>query len=133
MKCELILGWPPSVNTYKRPGKLSITKTGKIYQPRVNTIETQRYFYDVWLKVRHQKLTEGLKSFDSGTISVEVDAHPPDAKKRDIDNICKVLLDSLVHGKLIADDSMVARLLVTRMNIIPGGRVVVRIKQIECL
>lgn len=131
-KVEITLPWPPSVNTYKRPGKLTVTRTGKIYQPRINTIETQTYFYQVWMKVRHLKATEGLKSFDSGTISIEVDAHPPDTKKRDIDNICKVLLDSLVHGKLIHDDSMVARLLVQRCSIIPKGKVVLRIEEYLC-
>lgn len=125
----LKLPWPPSVNHYKKAGRLITTKSGKIFQPRVNTIETNQYFFEVWKIIYDLKAKEGLKSFGSATISVEVDAYPPNARKRDLDNICKVLLDSLVHAKLIDDDSQIARLVLQRMSIIPKGQLILRIKE----
>ena len=54
------------------------------------------------------------------TISAEVYLYPPDKRKRDIDNPIKVLLDSLVKGGLLQDDSKIARLLIERCEIIDG-------------
>lgn len=128
---ELELPYPPSVNHYKKLGGLGLTKSGKMYQKRINTDETNKFYYDVWIKIRTLKATEGLKSFDKAIISVDVYVYPPDARKRDIDGILKVLLDSMQKGGLYDDDNQIARLLVTRMSIIPKGKVVVRIQELE--
>ena len=123
MTCELILPWPPSDNSNKRAGRITRTRAGQYYQPRVNTLETKRYFYEVWLKIRQ----EGLKSFGNVSLYVEVDAYPPDNKHRDLTNIIKVLNDSLQRGGLFDDDYQICRLLIQRMNIIPEGQVIVRV------
>lgn len=130
-KIQLALPWPPSVNHYKKAGGVYKTKNGKLYQPRINTLETTNYFYEVWVSVKQMNATQGLKSFDSATIVVEIDAYPPDNRKRDLDNICKVLLDSMVHAKLFNDDSQIARLTVERFGIIPKGQVIVRIYEFD--
>jgi crossover junction endodeoxyribonuclease RusA len=125
-RIEIALPWPPSDNSHKRGGRLTRTKTGILYQPRINTLETKRYFYEVWLKIR----TIGLKSFYSAPIYVEVDAYPPDDRKRDITNILKVLCDSLQRGGLFDDDYQICRLLIQRKDIISGGKVVVRVSEL---
>ena len=61
-------------------------------------------------------------------ISVEVDAYPPDGRKRDITNILKVLCDSLQRGGLFDDDYQIAKLLIQRKEIIEDGQVVVRVR-----
>lgn len=122
----LTLPYPPSVNHYKRAGKLLTTRSGKIYQPRVNTDMTKRYYYEVWAKIRK----EGLKSFDSATIFVSLDVYPPDGRKRDLDGILKVCLDSMQRAGLYDDDYQIARLLVTRMSKIDQGQIVATIKTI---
>lgn len=128
-KCTLTLPWPPSVNHYKQAGRLVTTKTGKIYQQRIDTQETKRFYFEVWHSIYKLKLKQGLVSFADATISVEIDLCPPDYRKFDIDNRCKVLLDSMQRASLYDDDHQVARLLVQRMPIIANGQVIVRIEE----
>lgn len=130
---EIELPWPQSVNHYKKVGRLVRTKTGKLYQKRVNTPETAQFYYEVYLRVKAGIATRRLKSYDSVTISLEVclDMHPPHNRRYDADNYLKVLLDSLVKAKLIKDDSLITRLVVEKKSIIPLGKVVVRIQEIQ--
>ncbi len=123
---ELTLPYPPSLNHYKGIGRITRTKSGKLYQMKINSPETKRYFYEVWSLIR----IKGFKSFDSAMLSMEVYVHPPDSRKRDLDNICKVLIDSLQNGGLFNDDSQISRLLVERREIIKGGQIIVRISQL---
>lgn len=124
----ITLPYPPSVNHYKKAGRLVKTKRGKIYQQKINTDETNRFYYEVWFKVQHMRAKEGLKSFGDAVISLEVDVYPPDAKKRDLSNILKVLEDSLQKADVFKDDYQIACLKVTRCEIISQGKIVVRIK-----
>lgn len=128
---ELELSWPPSVNSYKKVGKLTRTKTGKLYQPKVNSPETNRFYFEVWGRILALNAKEGVKFVYSSTISLEVtiDLYPPDNRRRDIDNGIKIIFDSLQRGGLIEDDFQIARLLVTRRDIIPKGKVIVRIQE----
>jgi len=127
---ELILPYPPSVNHYKKVGRIVKTKSGKLYQQRVNTLQTEKFYFDVYMLYKKLKPQERPKFDDSAIFSVEVYVHPPDDKKRDIDNICKVLIDSLVRAHVIVDDSNIHRLYVEKCNMIEGGQVVVRIEVI---
>jgi len=120
---ELMLPYPPSVNHYKEVGRLVRTKNGKIFQQRRNSTQTLQYYCDVM----NLCLKEGVKSFDSATISVEAYVYPPDKRKRDLDGILKVLLDSLQHARVYKDDHQICRLLVQRCGIIPNGQIFVRI------
>ncbi len=129
---ELELPWPPSVNHYKRVGRTITTKNGKMYQQRVNTQETKTFYYEVWLKVKSWNAIN-RKNLPLGStidLCLYVDLYPPDKRRRDIDNPIKVLLDSLVKGELIKDDSQISRLLIERRGIIDQGKVVVRIEEI---
>lgn len=122
---EIELPWPPSVNHYKQLGRLVQTKSGKIFQARVNSDVTKKYFLEVLVAIKQR----GVKSFHSSTISVEVYVYPPDKRKRDIDGILKVLLDAMQHAGLYDDDVQIARLYVERRDIIKKGKVIVRISE----
>lgn len=128
----LTLPWPPSDNAHKKVGALRKTKKGKMYQARINTLETNRFYWEVRQIIQDKLKKEGRNSFDSATkVGVQVLAYPPDAKKRDITNILKVLCDSLQHGGVIEDDYQICRLLIQRADIITPGRVIVRIEAIS--
>jgi len=127
---EITLPYPPSINHYKNPGRIVRTQSGQIFQKRVNSPETKQYYYTTWMLITNYKTREGVKSFDSGTLWVDIDVFPPDHRKRDLDGILKVLLDSMQRGGLYADDFQIARLTVQRKAIIPNGQVIVRISEI---
>jgi crossover junction endodeoxyribonuclease RusA len=123
---EIMLPYAPTVNHYKAVGRLKTTKTGKIYQEKFTSAETKRFYFEVFLKCR----AEGVKSFDSATISVEMDVYPPDARRRDIDNVIKPTLDSLQKAGIFNDDYQVALLTVKRCSIIPQGQIFCRITKL---
>ena len=54
-------------------------------------------------------------------------AKPPDRRRRDLDNILKALLDSIVHAGVIEDDSQIDEIQITRGDVVADGAVVVRI------
>lgn len=88
--------WPPTVNTYWRhfSGKHLISKEGRQYRKAVQ----QQIMTDPSLK--------GKKLFPlKGSTGLEITAYPPDRRRRDLDNILKSLLDSMVHAGMIEDDS----------------------------
>jgi crossover junction endodeoxyribonuclease RusA len=124
----LVLPYCPSVNNYKAVGRIKRTKSGKIYQCRFNTKQTMGYFYEVYLYWHQYMQHNSFPGFADATISVEVDVYPPDKRKRDLDGVVKVLLDSMQHAKIYDDDCQISRLLVTRMAIIDEGKIIVRIK-----
>jgi crossover junction endodeoxyribonuclease RusA len=127
---ELILPWPPSVNTYKKVGALTTTRNGKLYQTRVNTQETKDFYYYVWLKIRELNWFKRKMKPIETTLEATIHLYPPDCKKRDIDNVIKPLLDSLVKGQLIKDDSQFSRLLIERCSIIDKGQVIIKIQEL---
>jgi crossover junction endodeoxyribonuclease RusA len=63
-----------------------------------------------------------------GALSVEVEVHPPDNRRRDIDNVQKALLDALQHGGAYADDSQIIRLTIEKRPPVEGGKTLVRIR-----
>jgi crossover junction endodeoxyribonuclease RusA len=130
MKLNLTLPWPPSVNHYKKVGGLVKTKSGKIYQKRVNTSKTLAYYYNVYSIYKSLIAKEGTKFHYGKDISLEVYVYlyPPDKRKRDIDNLLKVLLDSLVRAKIIYDDSQIRKLSIEKMISVPPGEVKVNIQ-----
>ncbi len=116
----------PTINHSKRAGRLTTTKAGKIYQPRVNTDATKRFYYEVWFKVKHSK----LESFGEALLSLEMDIYPCSNRRMDIDNRIKITLDALQLAGLYNDDTQIHRLLVERKGIIPQGQIIVRIRNL---
>lgn len=116
----LDLPFPPSMNTYWRhptTGKLAgrhlISEKGRAY--RESVIETAaRYRVPMFQR----------------PVSVSIDVFPPDRRRRDLDNLLKALLDSLVHARVLEDDSLINRLLIERCAVSPKGLVRVFINPI---
>lgn len=132
MEYALELPWPPSVNHYKKVGRIVKTKTGKLYQQRKNTCHTEKFYFDTYILHKQSMPSEWLKFASSETIAFEVRVylHPPNSSRYDIDNNLKVLFDGLVRAKVIKDDSQITRLYVEKCNIIEHGKVIVRIQEI---
>ncbi len=130
---ELSLPWPPSVNHYKKVGRIVKTKSGKLYQQRKNTCHTDKFYFDTYILHKQSMPSEWLKFANSETISFDlrVYLYPPNSSRYDIDNNLKVLFDGLVRAKVIKDDSQITRLYVEKCNIIEHGKVIVRIQGID--
>lgn len=62
-----------------------------------------------------------------GRVSVEISLHPPDKRKRDLDNYLKGVLDALTHVGIWDDDSQIDKLTIKRGIIVKGGYVDVSI------
>jgi crossover junction endodeoxyribonuclease RusA len=65
----------------------------------------------------------------TGALAVEVKLHPPDRRRRDLDNLLKALLDALQHAGVYADDSLIDRLSVEKGEVAVGGKAVVVIRR----
>lgn len=76
----------------------------------------RRYRDEVYLALRNER------SFNDGAVRLEIGMFPPDKRRRDIDNILKVVLDSLVHASLIEDDSQIMQLYVEKHPPVKDGR-----------
>ena len=129
---EIALPFPPSVNHYwrhTRQGKHYISDKGK----RFRELALLACFAEV--------------SFD-GLVSVEVKVYLPDRRDRDLDNLWKVIMDSLTHAQILKDDSWkyvvkesIEAVGEVRINekgetefipeIVKDGRVVVTIKELK--
>lgn len=94
----LTLPWPPSVNHYK--GR---RKGGGEFL----TLRAKEFIEVVHVEALSKPKLEG-------EISVAILAYPPDKRKRDLDNVLKVLLDALESAGVFEDDSQVARIVIER-------------------
>ena len=107
------LPYPPSVNSIWRyyNGRMLLSKKGRLYYdslkylPYVQPLDPP---YHLYLKVR-----------------------PPDKRKRDLDNVIKVVCDSLQKLGVIEDDSLIDRIDANRWNTKKGGSILAIIYQYE--
>lgn len=102
------LPYPPSVNHY-------LGVNGKRYF--VNK-KTQDY---KWI-VRQRRPPIEVITVECG---LEILVYVPDKRKRDIDNLLKVLLDSLKSACVFKDDSQVKEIYISHEGQIKDGKVVV--------
>ncbi|PZY00454.1 hypothetical protein DIV31_27385 [Escherichia coli] len=57
---------------------------------------------------------------------------PPDKRRRDLDNILKAPLDVLTHAGLLIDDEQFDEINIVRGQLVPGGRLGIKITELEC-
>ena len=107
------LPFPPSVNTYWRSigrGRVILSEKGREYRKACL----------LWLS------RQGVPRID-GRLAVTLSVFPPDARRRDLDNLPKGLLDALTHAQVIVDDELIDDLRITRGPKQKGGLVQVTI------
>lgn len=111
----LTLPWPPSVNRYWRhpsrgplAGRTLLSEDGRHYRALAK------------FTLAEQNVPAG---FLRGRIAIEITAHPPDRRARDLDNMLKAPLDALTHSGVIRDDADIDDLRITRGDVVPNGRV----------
>lgn len=109
----LELPWPPSVNHYYRHIMVGP------YQARTIISRKGREFRELAIRWLAEQ------GFPRGTywcgLKVSIDAHEPNRRERDLDNLQKPLLDALVAAGVIGNDSQVNRLEIQRAPIVRGG------------
>ncbi len=112
---NLSLPWPPTANTYwrRKGSQYFISRKGIDYRKEV-IIRVAR---------------EPFKFNKTDRLRMTIEAFPPDRRRRDLDNICKALLDSLQWANVYDDDSQIDELIIRRMPVI-GGKVIVEIETI---
>ncbi len=100
---NITLPFPPSLNRYYRTfkGRILIAADGR------------RYRTDVELVV----LLAKVETFGESAVGVEIEAWMPDARKRDVDNLLKGVLDGMTHAGIWQDDSQIDYLSIRRMGI----------------
>ena len=111
---ELTLPWPPSMNTYWRTfnGRMIISAQGREYRKAVaDQVLIQR----------------GAKHYE-GKTRVVIEAHRPDNRRRDLDNLLKAVLDACTHAGVWVDDSNIVDLRIYWADTI-GGMLKVKVSE----
>lgn len=102
---RLMLPFTPSVNRMYRTwkGRMLISESGRAYHREVAMLVARAR-------------GEGLipKEPLTGRLALLVTVHPPDRKRRDLDNLAKGLQDSLEKAGVYVDDSQVDDLHIKR-------------------
>ena len=103
---ELTLPWPPSVNHYwarNKNGGMRVGQKGVAFRDAVQELVFDEVGF-LWLK---SKNAQNHITFKTERLKVVVEAHAPDKRRRDLDNVQKALLDSLTHAGVWGDDDQV--------------------------
>lgn len=118
---ELVLPYPPTVNRY---WKTSVRR-GKVH--KCIGEKGKQFAEQVFWLVRGMKADKKLE----GRLNVEVQVYVPDNKRRDIDNLCKSLLDALQKAGVYKDDEQIDKLSIVRRGLIKGGKTIVTVSEIK--
>ena len=122
----LCLPFPPSLNHYWRNvaiklksgraiSKTTISKRGREFRKETMSMVAEQGISALCMKSR---------------LRVIIYLHPPDKRKRDIDNYAKALLDALTHSQVWLDDSQIDELQIVRGEIKKPGECLVHIGDI---
>jgi len=107
---EILLPYPPSINRYWR--NIQVGSKGRTLISR----EGRDYREDVLLLLRGRD-----QPILNGRLSVTMGLHPPDKRRRDLDNTIKVPLDALTHAGVWLDDSQIDEIVIRRLSVVEGG------------
>lgn len=113
----LVLRWPPSVNAC-----WGTNKFGGFYLKK----GAKDYRADVVAMLRELKELDNFLPME-GDRYMEMILHPPDKRKRDLDNVNKAVWDSLQHAGVYKDDYDTSFLTSDRREPIKPGFVLVKI------
>lgn len=113
---RLSLPWPPTVNTYwRRAGaRLHISHKGHRYRTAV----------------AEACLEQKAPRLGTARIRMAMTVHPPDQRRRDLDNLTKAVLDALEQAHVFIDDGQIDELTVRRAEPRPGGLLTVLLEPI---
>lgn len=102
-KIDFELPWPPSVNRYYRHvgPRVLISREGRRY--RMMCVS---------------RLGGRFGRF-AGRIRLTAEFYPPDARRRDLDNLLKCTLDTLVHAGLMVDDAQIKEIAARMLDPLP--------------
>lgn len=116
MVTTIVLPWPPSVNSCWRTvnGRTMVSKKGRIYKQAAT----------------RAVLAAGANKHLPGRLRVKLTAYPPDRRRRDIDNLTKLALDSMQVAGVYLDDSQIDELTIIRAEVEKGGVIVAEIETI---
>jgi Holliday junction resolvase RusA-like endonuclease len=109
---DLELPYPPSVNHLWRHfrNRTVLSREGREYRRAVRLALAMRSVRPLL-----------------GPLAVAIEVYPPDARRRDLDNLHKILLDSMGNGGAYFDDSQIDKLTITRCGKVTGGKVHVQV------
>jgi crossover junction endodeoxyribonuclease RusA len=115
MTYTIELPYPPSVNGYFASvhGRQILSKKGRDYRTAVITAV----------------LLNGRPKTFAGRLTLDVMLYPPDLRRRDLDNVCKSLLDALGKALIYEDDSQVDDLRIRRGKVTKPGKAVVTVSE----
>ena len=114
MECELELPWPPSNNCY--------------YRHVGSRTLLSREAHEYRKTVLGGLAGKSLPKF-TGPLELYAEFHPPDNRRRDLDNLLKCVQDTLQHAGLYEDDSLNVGIEVWKKEPRrPDGRAYVRIR-----
>lgn len=95
--------------SYRLPFPLSVNN---LFRTLPNGLRVKTGKYKAWMKVASDAVkSQGVVSI-GGPVSVTVLVVRPDRRKRDLDNLLKAVLDTLVLLGVIEDDSVIERILI---------------------
>lgn len=110
----LTLPFPPSVNRMWRSvnGKMLLSREARVYLAQVAfTIRSEKFEKDVRLEA-------------------DITVHAKDNRRRDLDNLMKITLDSLEKSEVFENDSQFDKLTISRGEVDPQDpRVVINIQE----
>jgi crossover junction endodeoxyribonuclease RusA len=76
-----------------------------------------------------KRIVGDVEPFTTKEVSVKIDAHVPDRRRRDIDNIIKPTLDAMEHAGVYKDDCQINFLIVRKHPPLKGGKMTVTVRE----
>jgi len=111
------LPYPPSNNRYYRHnrGRTHISAEGKAYRAAVAEI-VERLLLDIETPL---------------PLRLRIECYMPDRRRRDLDNLQKAVFDALTKAGFWLDDVQVIDYRVIKMPVVKGGKLVIKITELE--